>query len=90
MGNINSPHRFGLALDVIFLSNILKAARAAGLYFSRVGIYPQKKFIHVDLVEDNWIKQYLKERFWVNADNEYFYFDNLSDALIKAEEYLYL
>ena len=88
LGNKNSAHRFGFALDIIFLVDLLKAARGATLYFKRVGIYPQKKFIHVDLADDNWIKKYNKERFWVFADETYHYFETIEEALAKAEEYL--
>lgn len=84
--NFNSPHRFGIAIDFIVLENIVEVASGASLYYNRVGVYPDNKFIHVDLAQNNWIKKYNKRRFWVNSSSEYSYFDTIEKTIAKLRE----
>ena len=93
-GRDNSPHRFALALDIAIghLKYQSEVGLEASMLFSRVGLYPNNGFIHVDLVPDEWIQRYsdMSRRFWVRLGGEtekkYKYFNSFVEATRFARE----
>ena len=88
-GNVNSPHRFGIALDVLvslILEDLVKAAKVFGRHFQRVGIYPERGFLHVDQAPENWIERYKKKASWVHYGGVYHSFANLRGSLLWIRE----
>ena len=68
-GFVRSPHLEGLAADIYCKGmDIYKLAGRADLIFSRVGIYPDNNFIHVDIVPPH------PSKFWVRRNGKYKYF----------------
>lgn len=87
-GNITSPHLFAFALDIFIpdLADQIKYGSKASKIFKRVGIYPDRKIIHVDLAPDNWIKKYNKARFWIcrrreHSSSQYRYFNSFEEVI---------
>jgi len=70
----NSPHMFAIALDLA-VGNTLKQIElgkmALDCGFCRVGLYPCKGIIHVDIADDDWIKRYHGAPFWVSIEGAY-------------------
>ena len=61
----NSPHQYGVALDIYTgkgAEQQLKAAKLAEGLFTRVGIYPTDTHIHVDLMP---LKEEYQTAFWI-------------------------
>ena len=87
--NTLSPHKFAFALDIIIgpLQAQLRCAEIAKRYFSRIGLYPEQGFIHVDLAPDNWVEQYGKAWSWVKTDGVYHTFNNLRGAILWSLEW---
>lgn len=68
-GYANSPHCKGLAADIYCKGmDIYVLAGRADLIFSRIGIYPDNNFIHVDIVKPH------PSKFWVRHKGVYKYF----------------
>ncbi len=82
-GNDQSPHFYGFAWDIFVgkLSQQVRVAKIANKYFTRVGLYPDSDFIHVDLAPDNWIDKYNKRRSWLRHKGKYHSFPNLYGSL---------
>lgn len=81
-GNEESAHRLAIALDIAFsLSEQIEYAEIASQFFCRVGLYPDRWIMHVDLAPDNWIKKYNKARYWVYAKNRYHSFKTIESAI---------
>lgn len=81
-GNSFSAHLFGFALD-IFVGNVeqqILVGKKALNYYSRIGLYPDSNFIHVDLAPEIWIKKYNKAPFWVIKIDSSKSFNNFKDA----------
>lgn len=87
---INSPHLFALAIDVFVgpIEKQISFAKKAQKYFPRIGLYPDNKFIHLDLSSEAWMKKYRGRRFWVRLNNVYTSFDILDAAIDFARERL--
>lgn len=87
---INSPHRFALAIDMAIGSIVeqIATAKKARLFFSRIGLYPDNKFLHLDLVSETWMKQYRGRRFWVRINGIYTSFDIFEAAIDFVKESL--
>ncbi len=87
-GNENSEHMFALPLDVYSggASNQLLALPEACHFYSRVGVYPERKFMHLGLAPDESIRKYNKAKYWIKT-NKYKLFDNPADMIsyLKAE-----
>lgn len=68
-----SPHFFGFAIDVFVggPAEQIKVALAAGHYFSRVGLYPDDLFVHLDLAPKVWVQRYGKAWAWVKHNGVY-------------------
>jgi len=65
----NSPHLTGKASDIYCDGiDIYELAGRADLIFSRIGLYPDNHFIHVDIVPPH------PSKFWVRHKGEYKYF----------------
>jgi uncharacterized protein YcbK (DUF882 family) len=88
-GVTNSPHFFCIALDIYFPFyqapfkeigiDICKNALMVG--FKRIGLYPYKDSIHVDMADDYWCHQYNGVGFWVqDKDLKYHPFNTLLEA----------
>jgi hypothetical protein len=81
-GNKESPHRYAMALDIEAYRErqvvIGRTALESG--FTRVGLYPQQGFAHVDVAPPNWMVRFHKARFWVKANGVYRYFDRWDEA----------
>lgn len=82
-GNMCSPHLYALALDIAIgdVHRQVVAARVAVDLFSRVGLYPDNGFIHIDLVNDAWLERYHGRLYWVRKDGSYTSFDELEPAI---------
>jgi len=81
-GNIHSPHRYAFAIDMIagdINQQIIIGDEAINL-FSRIGFYPDRGFMHLDLAPENWIARYNKARFWVMSKGKYRFFNTISKA----------
>lgn len=82
-GNKHSPHRYAIALDIIagdVTQQIQMGRWALQSGFSRVGLYPDQGFIHVDVAPPNWVAHFRKARFWVTARGETRYYYNFEQA----------
>ena len=86
-GNESSPHPFAIASDVAVcdVGRQLAVVPSAVNYFSRVGIYPGRGFVHLDLAPDDWIRKYNKRRFWCKTADAFKSFDSLTDLTRYAE-----
>ena len=63
----NSPHQYGVAIDIYVgksLQEQLRWARAASNYFTRVGIYPSQNDIHVDLMP---LRGAFQTAYWIGS-----------------------
>jgi hypothetical protein len=82
---VASPHRFAMAWDIIVMAAVdqITVGRRAvdNDLFTRVGFYPDRHFIHVDMVPDNWIEHYRAARSWVEMGGKQFYFNDISSAI---------
>lgn len=67
IGTINSPHKYGLALDVVIpdLELQIKMVGQSLEYFTRSGLYPNMNIIHLDLMPAVWIEKFNAARHWV-------------------------
>lgn len=83
----DSPHLFAIALDVAVGNTEcqIEAARAALRHFTRVGLYPGKGFIHLDLAPMAWMKAYSGKRFWVCKAGIYTSFDDFDRMIAFAQ-----
>ena len=81
-GNVLSLHRFGMAIDfqLVGARQQIKIGQIATNYFVRVGFYPDRGFIHVDLAPEIYIDKYSRPRYWVQVDRKYNHFKELPDA----------
>lgn len=82
--NINSMHRYAMALDpeVHSVEKQVEVGRAALKEgFTRIGFYPDRKFMHWDMAPPNWIEQFKKRRFWVEIDGTKQSFDEIDHAI---------
>ena len=79
----NSPHMFAFALDVAIgpADAQIEAAQAAVRHFARIGLYPARGFIHVDLAPDCWMVRFGGIRFWVQVNGVYHYFDDFEPMI---------
>ncbi len=89
-GNEISPHFFGFAIDVAVggLAEQIKVAIASRHYFTRVGLYPDNGFVHLDLAPLAWIERYGKKPAWIKHNGVYRSFDNRAGAIAFAGELL--
>ena len=71
-GNVNSPHRFALALDIAIESDddLPMLAKHAETLYTRMGIYRGRKFIHVDIVPRIWVRQHGKAICWISEPDK--------------------
>jgi hypothetical protein len=81
-GNRNSPHRYAFAVDLQAKRDrqIEIGRKALTCGFSRVGLYAQRGFLHLDVAPSNWIAVYHKVRFWVQLDGKYHFFRTYEEA----------
>jgi len=79
----NSPHEFGFAIDMATgdLDTQIYVARIATNYFTRIGLYPQSGFLHLDLANLDWQSKYGGIPYWVRIDDKYTSFTNLEQAI---------
>lgn len=101
----NSPHGFAGAFDILvsnldarvaqnrmpILEKQLEWARqgtADGL-FTRAGIYPEQNTMHLDIMDDEWIKKYHGAKFWVKWHGKYHGFETLDGAESYAKSMIY-
>jgi hypothetical protein len=96
----NSPHNFGIALDVQVSSlnahevnnqpAVLERQVAwiteatKGQLFNRAGFYPQRNTIHLDIADKEWMDTYAGTPFWVKWNSKYHGFYVLSEAIDYA------
>ncbi len=86
----NSPHKFAIALDLAAgnLENQIRWAEAAinmGV-FKRVGLYPQRGIIHVDIADIDWCEQYGGTSYWVCIKDSYFGFNSWQQTIEFAQK----
>ncbi len=86
-GNNISPHHFGFAIDIAVgdLAEQIRIALASRPYFTRVGLYPDSGFIHVDMAPRVWIEHHNKAWAWVKHNGIYRSFDSWPGAIAFAE-----
>lgn len=87
-GRKNSPHLYALAIDVAVgdIIHQIEWAKAADMLFTRIGIYPQRGFVHIDLVSIAWINKFsdINKRYWIQLkDRNYQYFSKLDDMFAQ-------
>jgi hypothetical protein len=85
-GRRHSPHLFGLAIDVA-IGNVVAQVHAAEVamnFFTRVGLYPDNGFLHLDLCPMAWMNRFGGRRHWVRRAGVYTSFDTLSAAITFA------
>lgn len=82
-GRAESPHLYALAIDVAVgdLFRQVGVAPAALGFFSRIGLYPDNGFIHLDLVPQSWMDKFKKKRFWYRKDGDYQSFDSWPEMM---------
>lgn len=82
----NSPHKFAIALDLAAgkLEKQVEWARVAVKHFNRVGLYPQRGIIHVDMADPEWIETYNGAKYWVCLNDKYTGFETLEQAITYA------
>jgi len=78
-GYINSPHLTGKAVDIYAKNMTIKqlAIKAKEAGFTRVGLYPENHFIHIDIIRP-W-----RSASWIRRKGEYIYYKTLELALTK-------
>lgn len=86
----NSPHLFGLAIDVAVgdLKEQIKWALAAQYRFPRIGLYPANGFIHLDYASNSWIYRYEGKRAWVKKSGVYIAYDSITQLVGKIRSRL--
>src|SRR5512142_1230954 len=81
----NSPHKFGIAFDLAVggVQQQIKWLRHALTpnLFNRGGLYPQRGIIHLDIADDEWMKQYHGTKLWVCVGDTYTGFSAIEDAI---------
>ncbi len=84
-----SPHAHTMALDIFIgtSEDQVRVAQIALQYYTRVGLYPDEGFIHVDLMPLAWVQRYGKTASWVRLGGKYASFPNLngSIAFVQAQ-----
>jgi hypothetical protein len=85
-GRKHSPHKFALAIDMAIgdVRQQIKTAKIARKYFSRMGLYPENGFVHLDLANKLWMKRYGGRRYWVCKKGIYAAFDKFDDMVESA------
>lgn len=84
-GRENSPHLYAIALDCFVPAQLQEeAAIEADKLFARVGMYPERNFMHLDLVNEAWMAKFGGRRYWVEIGGRYKYFDAINDAIEYA------
>lgn len=91
-GNDNSAHMYATAIDCYQPTIMTQLKMARQVYtdelFNRVGLYPQNKFIHLDIMPDGWIKRYNKAQYWANVDGKMKVFPTIFDlTAFVADKY---
>lgn len=88
LGAKNTPHKFGMAIDVVIigLQRQIEVARIAIKYFIRVGVYPDENIMHFDLAPPIWQMVYHGTPFWVKLGKTYHPFYDLEKAIGFALE----
>ena len=86
-GRRNSPHLYGLALDIAVGDAYEQAiwAKAADMLYTRVGLYPDNGFIHVDMMPKVWCSHYHGTKYWVKKGDKYKGLWSLSEAITLAK-----
>jgi hypothetical protein len=97
-GEGDSAHLYALALDIIAgeLKKQIQLANIALVHFCRVGLYPDHKIIHVDLMPQVWIdwlkrtKRKTAARYWVclkiDGKKNYTYFNTWEETVRFGKE----
>ena len=91
-GRKQSPHLYALAIDVA-VGNIQKqiawGSKAYKLY-TRVGLYPDRGFIHCDLMPTVWIDKYSdqQKRYWICIKGKYHYASGFGDIIDMSQSLL--
>jgi hypothetical protein len=80
----NSPHYFGVALDVI-VGDLMKQIEWATVgigkgYFTRCGFYPEQNTMHFDRCSFEWMEKYNGTPSWVKWHGEYTGFAHWREA----------
>ena len=94
-----SAHLFAIAIDPIMpeLDRQIEGATKAKGLFTRVGLYPHHKIVHLDLAPIAWMEKFGGRRYWVcekvitpqkKEARKYTSFDVLNEAIIFAREVL--
>lgn len=86
-GNEESPHLYAFAEDFVCigLRRQIEVGRKAAQKYPRVGLYPDRGFIHCDVAPDNWIERYNKARYWVTFKGKTEVFSEYNDAAKFAD-----
>lgn len=63
-------------------------AQVADWHFTRVGLYPQNNFVHVDLMPRIYWERYGLAKYWVRISGKYHHFDTLEEAIEFAKPFI--
>jgi len=89
-----SAHKFGLAIDVAVgtIKKQIEIFNEAIKFYTRIGLYPKEKIVHLDLAPVVWMQRYNGKRFWVKhwVDGQPFYknFDEVQELIYFAETFV--
>jgi hypothetical protein len=93
-----SEHHFGLAADFGYVSFkkltwLIEGLRDHNDFWwfplTRVGLYPHRKFVHIGIAPEEWIKHYNKAHWWhENKDGQIIVHKTLDEAISAAREEL--
>ena len=87
-GAKNSPHYFGIALDIA-VGDILNQIKFGRIClkngFKRLGLYPQKGIVHIDIADRAWQKKYNGTPYWSYLKRKYKGFYKLDDCIKYIE-----
>lgn len=85
-GNGGSPHFRAAAIDMTAPGGgQILMAQVADWHFTRVGLYPQNNFLHVDLMPRIYWERYGLAKYWVRISGKYHHFDTLEEAIEFAK-----
>lgn len=81
-GNLDSPHMYALAIDLFVLPplKVIAVARVAATLYNRIGIYPDRHFIHCDQAPQIWMEKHHKAVAWVQLGGKTTYFETKEEA----------
>jgi len=84
-GNRESAHMYCGAVDVAAMTTDImrRMAGSALLHFNRIGLYPKRHFIHMDIMPTIWLNEHNKPVLWAELNGVIVPFTSY-DQMIRA------